>query len=67
MKIPDIRTAQPHSSSVIRCFIGMIIYVIPVLGPSVKCWVTLTFDSSPIKETFEKPTSFPHNNLVIPA
>ena len=33
----------------------MIIYVIPVLGPSVKCWVTLTFDSSPIKETFAKP------------
>ena len=49
MKIPDTITAQPHSNNVIRGFIGMIIYVIPVLGPSVKCWVTPTFDSSPIK------------------
>ena len=43
----------------------MIIYVIPVLGLSVKCWVTLTFDSSPIKSPLQNQPSFPRRRESI--
>ena len=32
----------------------VVVWICSPSGPSVKGWVTLTFDSSPIKETFAK-------------